>query len=100
MRHTFSLFFLLRAFVQDFHFFMRAINDCLIIIIIIGGVPKFGHISAFMSDVHHWLSVQQRIHYRVSIVWYCVLGRAPAYLRELFTLTSACSGRRSLRSAS
>ena len=68
---------------------------------LIGGVPRFGHISAFMRDVLHWLPVQQRIHYRVSsIVWHCVLGRAPAYLQELFTLTSACSGRRSLRSAS
>ena len=68
---------------------------------LIGGVPKFGHISAIMRDVLHWLPVQQRIHYRVSsIVWHCVLGRAPVYLRELFTLTSACSGRRSLRSAS
>ena len=68
---------------------------------LIGGVPKFGHISAFMRDVLHWLPVQQRIHYRVSsTVWHCVLGRAPTYLQELFTLTSACSGRRSLRSAS
>src|SRR6218665_2405402 len=45
--------------------------------------------------------VQQRIHYRISsIVWHCVLGNAPSYLLELFILTSACSGRRSLRSAS
>src|SRR6218665_3577582 len=48
----------------------------------------------------HWLSVQQRIHYRISsIVWHCVLGNAP-YPLELFILTSACSGRRSPRSAS
>src|SRR6218665_1663235 len=44
-------------------------------------------------------SQQQRIHYRISsIVWHCVLGNAPSYLLELFHLTSACSGRRSLRS--
>src|SRR6218665_3868657 len=43
---------------------------------------------------------QQRIHYRISsIVWHCVLGNAPSYFLELFILTSACSGRRSLRSA-
>src|SRR6218665_1808234 len=48
----------------------------------------------------HWLSVQQRIHYRISsIVWHCVLGNAP-YPLELFILTSTCSGRRSPRSAS
>src|SRR6218665_4036505 len=64
------------------------------------GVPKFGHISDYMRDVLHWLPVQQRIHYRISsIVWHCVLGNAPSYLLELFNLTSACSGRRSLRSA-
>jgi len=28
---------------------------------LIGGVPKFGHISAFMCYVLHWLPVQQRI---------------------------------------
>src|SRR6218665_742319 len=44
--------------------------------------------------------VQQRMHYTISsIVWHCVLGNVPSYLLELFNLTSACSGRRSLRSA-
>src|SRR6218665_3007985 len=67
---------------------------------LIGGVPKFGHISDYMRDVLHWLPIQQRIHYRISsIVWHCVLGNAPSYLLELFNLISACSGRRSLRSA-
>src|SRR6218665_3251234 len=67
----------------------------------IGGVPRFGHITDCMRDVLHWLPVQQRIHYRISsIVWHCVLGNAPSYLLELFILTSACSGRHSLRSAS
>src|SRR6218665_1272980 len=41
------------------------------------------------------------IHYRLSsIVWHCVLGNAHSYLLEFFILTSACSGRRSLRLAS
>src|SRR6218665_1285390 len=35
-----------------------------------------------------------------TIVWHCVLGNAPSYLLELFILTSACSCRRSLPSAS
>ena len=34
----------------------------------IGGVPKFGHISDFMRDTLHRLPVRQRIHYRLSIV--------------------------------
>src|SRR6218665_2617102 len=66
----------------------------------IGGVPKFGHISEFMRDTLHWLPVQQRIHYRLStIVWRCALGIAPTYLLDLFILTSSCTGRQSLRSA-
>src|SRR6218665_2882873 len=67
----------------------------------IGGVPRFGHISEFMRDTLRWLPVRQRIHYRLStIVWHCVLGIAPTYLLGLFTLTSSCTGRQSLRSAS
>src|SRR6218665_3630609 len=67
----------------------------------IGGVPKFGHISEFMRDTLHWLPVRQRIHYRLStIVWRCVLGIVPTYLLELFILTLSCTGRQSLRSAS
>src|SRR6218665_2505243 len=71
--------------------------------IMIGGVPKFGlgHISEFMRGTLHWLPVRQRIHYRLStIVWRCVLGIAPTYLLGLFILTSSCTGRQSLRSAS
>src|SRR6218665_471661 len=67
----------------------------------IGGVPKFGHITEFMRDILHWLPVRQRIHYRLStIVWRCVLGIAPTYLLELFILTLSCTGRQSLSSAS
>src|SRR6218665_3563435 len=42
------------------------------------------------------------MQYRISsiIVWCCVLENAPAYLLELFLSTSACSGNRSLSSAS
>src|SRR6218665_1685244 len=35
-----------------------------------------------------------------TIVWRCVLGIAPTYLLELFILTSSCTGRQSLHSAS
>src|SRR5688572_27513520 len=51
--------------------------------------------------MHIYYIYMQRIHYRItSIAWHCVVGSAPVYLRELFTSTAACSGRRSLRSAS
>ena len=60
----------------------------------IGGVPKFGHISEFMRYILRWLPVRQRIHYRLStIVWRCVLGIAPTNLLGLFILTSSCTGR-------
>src|SRR6218665_80557 len=67
----------------------------------IGGVPWFSRITDYMRNVLYWLPVHQRIHYMISsTVWHCVLGNAPSYLLELFILTSACSGRRSLRSTS
>src|SRR6218665_3369670 len=51
---------------------------------------------------HEDIKSQQRISdYRISsIVWYCVPGNVSSYLLELFILTPACYGRRSLRSAS
>ena len=59
---------------------------------LIGGVPKFGHIGEFMRDTLHWLPVRQRILYRVStIAWRCIIGIAPAYLSELFVLSSSFS---------
>src|SRR6218665_37369 len=44
---------------------------------------------------------QFRIAYTIGShpVWHCVLGNAPSYLLERFNLISACSGHRSLRSA-
>ena len=58
----------------------------------IGGVPRFGHISEYIQDALHWLLVQQLIHYRIfSIVLHFVLGSAPVYLRELFTLSLVCA---------
>src|SRR6218665_2096350 len=45
--------------------------------ILIGGVPKFGHIGKFMRDTLHWLPVRHRIFYRVSaIAWHCILDIA------------------------
>src|SRR6218665_832107 len=65
----------------------------------IGGVSKYGHIGDYMPDIIHLLP--GHVLYRVSsFVWHCFLGIAPTYLLELFILTSACSGRQSLCSAS
>src|SRR6218665_3722362 len=42
---------------------------------LIGGIPKFGHVSQYMLDVLHWLPAEQRISYRIaSLVWRCLVG--------------------------
>src|SRR6218665_3647678 len=53
-----------------------------------------------MLDVLHWLPLQQRIIFRIgSMVWRCILGLAPAYLRDLCCPTPCTRGRsNSLRS--
>src|SRR6218665_1621010 len=60
----------------------------------------FYHISQYMRDVLHWFPFPQRISYRIaSLVWRCLSGWAPSYLRELCLLLSTCAGRRTLRSS-
>ena len=64
-----------------------------------GRIPKFGHVSAYMLDVLHWLPLLQRISYRIiALFWRSLLGLAPAYLRDLCCPTLSAPGRRSLRS--
>src|SRR6218665_2601303 len=42
---------------------------------LIGGIPRTGHVSAYMLDVLHWLPLQQRIMFRIgAMVWRCILG--------------------------
>src|SRR6218665_1208500 len=67
---------------------------------LIGGFRKFDHISHNMRDVLHWLPFPQRISYRIaSLVWRCLSGWAPSYLRELRRPLSSCLGRRALQSS-
>src|SRR6218665_1106432 len=33
---------------------------------LIGGIPRTGHVSAYMLDVLHWLPLQQRIMFRIG----------------------------------
>src|SRR6218665_2414504 len=48
----------------------------------------------------HWLPLQQRIMFRIgAMVWRCILGLAPAYLRDPCCPTSGTRGRSSLRSS-
>src|SRR6218665_1432828 len=46
-------------------------------------------------DVFHWLTFQHRI---AALVWRCLLGLAPAYIRDLCYLTPGTRGRSSLLS--
>src|SRR6218665_1856448 len=67
---------------------------------LIGGFRKFDNISQYMRDVLHWLPFPQRISYRItSLLWRCLSGSAPSYLRELCRPQSSCSDRRTLRSS-
>src|SRR6218665_449248 len=67
---------------------------------LIGGIPKFDHVSKYMLDVLHWLPAEQRISYRIaSLVWCCLLGLAPLYLRELCCPLLSAMSSRSLRSS-
>src|SRR6218665_3807459 len=53
-----------------------------------------------MLDVLHWLPLQQRIIFRIGVVVRrCILGLAPAYLRDLCRPTPGTRGRSSLRSS-
>src|SRR6218665_2444692 len=53
-----------------------------------------------MLDVLNWLPAKQRISYRIaSIVWRCLLGLAPLYLRELCCPLHSAMRSRSLRSS-
>src|SRR6218665_526148 len=47
-----------------------------------------------------WLPLQQRIIFRIcAMVWRCILGLAPAYLRDLCCPTLGTRGHSSLRSS-
>src|SRR5688572_2822782 len=48
---------------------------------LIGRIPKYASVSAYMRDVLHWLPASQRISYRIAaLVWRCLAGCAPSYL--------------------
>jgi len=67
---------------------------------LVGGLPKFSSITAYMRDVLHWLPISQRIQYRITaMVSWCVLRCAPSYLCDLCCPVSVLAARRVLRSA-
>ena len=61
---------------------------------------KFDHIAADVQDRLHWLPLQQRVEYKVSLLIYkCLHQAAPSYLAEMCVPVSATDNRCSLRSA-
>ena len=46
-------------------------------------LPKFGHISTALFDLH-WLPVKQRISFKIILLTFtCLIGNAPVYLRDM-----------------
>ena len=63
-------------------------------------IPKYGHISAALRDNLHWLSVRQRIEFKLCLtVRNCLHNAAPGYLRDLCSRVSDDAYRERLRSA-
>ena len=67
---------------------------------LIGRIPKYASVPAYMRDVLHWLPVSQRILYKISaLVWRSVTCCAPSYLTDLCRPISDLASRRALRSS-
>jgi len=61
---------------------------------------KFDHITADVRDSLHWLPLQQRVEYKVSLLIYkCLHQAAPSCLAEMCVPVSATDNRCHLRSA-
>src|ERR1043165_8005219 len=64
---------------------------------LIGGIPKFGHISGFIQEEQHCLPMQKRIEFKIIMLMRnCLAGQAPVYLRELCVHVLSMAGRRFL----
>src|SRR6218665_778646 len=67
---------------------------------LVGRLPKFSSITAYVRDVLHWLPISQRIQYWITaMISPCVLQCAPTYSCDLCCPVSVLAARRVLRSA-
>ena len=67
---------------------------------LIARLPRYSHISTYMTDVLHWLPVASRIQYKVLLlVLRTQLGLAPKYLCDLMRKPLSAVSSRPLRSA-
>ena len=60
---------------------------------LIGHLPKYAPVSAYMRDVLHWLPASQRISYQVAtLLWRCFLICASSYLSDFCQPVSDLQG--------
>ena len=57
------------------------------------GTGKFSHVTPILRDVLHWLHVQHRISYKITILaWDCIHGIGPAYFGDFCAPVTAAPG--------
>jgi hypothetical protein len=67
---------------------------------LIARLPRFSHISVFMSEHLHWLPIFERIQFKVlALVLKSQLGLAPKYMRDLIRCPHSATSLRPLRSS-
>ena len=67
---------------------------------LIARLPRYSHISTYMTDVLHWLPVASRIQFKVLLlVSKTQTGQAPKYLCDLMHKPLSAVSSRPLRSA-
>ena len=68
---------------------------------LLADLPKYSHISDYMRRDLHWLSVADRVKFKIAtLVWKATTDTAPDYIAELCLPVGTQTGRRALRSAS
>ena len=64
------------------------------------GLHKYDHITPALCDKLHWLTMQQRITYKLCLLTFKgIQGKAPPYIVELCKCVNIIESRRRLRSA-
>ncbi len=67
---------------------------------LVAGRRPYDHITDFIRDNLHWLPIRMRINYKLAVLVYsCLHGTAPIYLRELLIPDAAFIHLKRLRSA-
>src|SRR6218665_2763261 len=66
---------------------------------LIARIPRFSHISTFMTEQLYWLPLSARIHFKIIfLVYKAFLGLAPSYLCKLIMRPFSAISDRPLRS--